>query len=261
MLEIVRPNIQTPPANDGVRSIAAARARQRLEEQIAKGAAAVEETLDKIERLVPTDYLIPSNVVRIQAAPNGVAATWPQANQPLEIHRHALGQLAERAAVPTKYVDTLMQEDAELLAHNLTRRYAGQEPKKYLARVVQGGLRGWLSASYRRLDAAPIIQAFFGQCHQFGAVPVDGVVTDTKVNVKTLLPKVFEPVHDEVLALGASLRTSDFGDGALSIQTFIVRLVCLNGMLADELLRRVHLGSRLDDLTWSRQTYSADHAE
>jgi hypothetical protein len=80
----------------------------------------------------------------------------------------------------------------------------------------------------------------------------------TKFFLKMMLPQVFEPVPNEVLGVGAVMRSSDFGDGAFSLKLFIERVVCTNGMIAEEALRKVHLGARLDDLEFSAETHRLD---
>jgi len=74
-----------------------------------------------------------------------------------------------------------------------------------------------------------------------------------------LLARTFEPVPNEVLGIGGILRSSDFGDGAYSIALYVERLVCTNGMVAENLLRKIHLGARLeDDFEFSSDTQELD---
>ena len=236
----------------------AARARQRLEERFAQGRQVVDAVLDKVERSIPVDHLVPSPLVEFLPANKSVVLRFPKTERALSVHPHALGQLAERADIPSRYIATLQEEDPALLALNFTHRYRQQAGTKYLARAVDGNLRGWLSASYKRFNAAPLVGAFLDAAVKLGAVPIDGQQLDTKVFVKVLLGRVFEPVPNEVLGIGALLRSSDFGDGAYSIALYVERLICLNGAIAENLLRKVHLGSRLDDLEYSNRTHELD---
>lgn len=180
------------------------------------------------------------------------------------LHRNALTQMASTADIPLKFVDSLKDEKEEwgreLLAHNLSEVYHKRFAKKrYLARSVNQEIRGWLSDSYRRLDSRPIVEAFAAEAMKLGANPYQGIVTDTKLSIQALMPKLYEPISGEVVAYGLGLENSDFGNGALSLRVFILRLICTNGAIAEDMMRQVHLGRRLDDnMSYSQRTYELD---
>ena len=147
-----------------------------------------------------------------------------------------------------------------MLAHNLNTVFANRNPKaRYLLRSLNGELRGFLSDRYRRLDSRPIIEAFATAVQRKGALPYDGYVTDTKVAIQAIMPEVYEPVPGEMVAYGLSLENSDFGNGALSIRAYLLRIWCTNLAITQEEMRQVHLGKRLDDSTlYSNRTYELD---
>jgi hypothetical protein len=180
------------------------------------------------------------------------------------IHRNALGQMATTADIPMKFVDSLQDTRSdwgrELLAHNLQTVYAERyASKRYLARSLNQEVRGWLSDSYRRLDSRPIVEAFATAVHNKGAVPYEGYVTDTKIAIQAIMPEIFEPIPGELVAYGLSLENSDFGNGALSIRAYLLRIWCTNLAITQETMRQVHLGKRLDDnIIYSQRTYELD---
>jgi hypothetical protein len=103
------------------------------------------------------------------------------------------------------------------------------------------------------------VDAFAAACSHVGAVPVQGYATDSKVAIKALLPVVFEPVPNEVMAFGLCWENSDFGNGPHALSVFCLRLWCTNYAIADECFRQVHLGKRLaEDVHYSRRTYELD---
>jgi hypothetical protein len=62
-----------------------------------------------------------------------------------------------------------------------------------------------------------------------------------------------------VVAYGLSFGNSDYGDGALHMSAFLLRVWCMNGAVADEVFRQVHVGGRLaDDISFSERTYRLD---
>ena len=63
----------------------------------------------------------------------------------------------------------------------------------------------------------------------------------------------------EVVAYGLSLENSDFGNGALSVRAYLLRIWCTNLAITQEEMRQVHLGKRLDEsMIYSERTYELD---
>jgi hypothetical protein len=91
----------------------------------------------------------------------------------------------------------------------------------------------------------------------------DGWMDDTRLMVESMYPQPIE-VQTELngviyLAFGTRLASSDYGDGALELRSFVLQGVCLNGMVRESVLRAVHLGSKLPtNLGLSRETYALD---
>lgn len=172
--------------------------------------------------------------------------------------------MAQTTELPLKFIDSLQQTTEpwarELLAHNLKTVFANRFTKsRYLLRSVNGEVRGFLSDRYRRLDSRPIIEAFATAVQQKGALPYDGYVTDTKVALQAIMPEVYEPIPGEMVAYGLSLENSDFGNGALSVRAYLLRIWCSNLAITQEEMRQVHLGKRLDEsVLYSQRTYELD---
>ena len=73
------------------------------------------------------------------------------------------------------------------------------------------------------------------------------------------MPEVYEPVPGEVVAYGLSLENSDFGNGALSVRAYLLRIWCTNLAITQEEMRQVHLGKRPDEsMIYSERTYELD---
>jgi hypothetical protein len=163
-----------------------------------------------------------------------------------------------------KFIDGLQSTPEfwakELLAHNLQKVFSNRYAKdRYLLRSIRGELRGFLSDRFRRLDSRPIVEAFAKAVQEKGALPYDGYVTDTKIAIQAIMPEVYEPIPGEMVAYGLSLENSDFGNGALSIRAYLLRIWCSNLAVTEEQMRQVHLGRRLDDsMMYSEETYRLD---
>lgn len=182
------------------------------------------------------------------------------------LHPHAVGQLAEKMNIPSKYLRQL-SEDTEWqrqLATQILNEHSGwTERTRVLVRTVGNQVRGVLSDSYRRLNSEQILMAFLTEAISQGAVPCDAYMSDTKIWVETILP---EPISiptelngTVMVYMGARFSTSDYGDGAVDMRAYLLNGVCLNGMVRESLMKQVHLGSRLpDNLQFSERTYALD---
>ena len=104
-----------------------------------------------------------------------------------------------------------------------------------------------------------MVEAFATAVQEKGALPYEGYVTDTKIAIQAIMPEVYEPVPGEVVAYGLSLENSDFGNGALSVRAYLLRIWCSNLAITQEEMRQVHLGKRLDEsMIYSERTYELD---
>jgi len=181
------------------------------------------------------------------------------------MHRHALGQAADRTGVPNTYINRLLEKPygAELITENLNTILAKEAQSRYLLRSADDEIRGVLSDSYRRMDSRPILETFAAAVHALGAVPIEGIGGDLRFAVKALIPKVYvvgkKAGNEEVFAFGVSLSNSDVGCGALALQFFLWRIWCSNTATREDSFKRVHLGKRLaDDIEYSEETHQSD---
>ena len=182
------------------------------------------------------------------------------------LHANAIGQLADRMGIPQRYLRTLAggAEWQIALAATMLNEHSGwTQRSRVLVRTVGTQVRGVLSDSYRRLNSVEILTAFVQEAAQQGAVISDAYMNDTKVWAETILPQpLVIPTAkngDVVIFAGARFSTSDYGDGAVDMRSFLLNGACLNGMVRESVMKQVHLGSKLpDNLRLSQQTYELD---
>jgi len=244
-------------------------AAHKLENLIERGRAKAGEVLDHVMNNQPADRIAQGGELVFTPSTDGSAVQIqypdPQAGRiEQRLHRHATLQMAQTLDLPVKFIDSLQTTPnpwaQELLAHNLSTVFANRfASRRYLLRSVSGEVRGFLSDRYRRLDSRPIVDAFAKAVQEKGAVPYEGYVTDTKIALQAIMPKVYEPIPGELVAYGLSLENSDFGNGALSLRMYLLRIWCANLAITEERMRQVHLGKRLDDeVFYSQRTYELD---
>lgn len=249
-------------------STESARYHAILQKRIDEGAHRAAAVIESIHTNQPKDQIAGTRAVQFLLDWGGQGADKPpvmkvrvgeEAYAPSD---YALGQVADRAGMPAKYLRDLTAGDTwqrELAAHALSRHYANSASERVLVRSVGGQLRGWLSDRYRRLDSRPLVDALALEAGELGAVPVDGTATETRVALKVLLPEVLEPVPGEYLVRGGEWSNSDYGNGTHSFRAFAMRVVCLNGMTRENVLREIHLGGRLNEnIAYSDRTYRLD---
>lgn len=228
----------------------ARRALTILENRVRTGTQNAVKVFEKIQNEVPVDYLAKASAIGFQANAGRVRLVDTIDDlQGKWLHPHALSQVTQIANIPDQYASKLLAGEPwqqALLSHALTETF-DHSPARHLLRVVNGDVRGVMSDRYRRLDARPLSDQFVNLAKQYGAVPFDGYPGDTRVSLTVVIPTVYEPIPNEFVVLGAKWSTSDFGHGAHLFSTFVLRCLCLNGLVGDDLLRQVHLGRRLGE--------------
>jgi hypothetical protein len=184
------------------------------------------------------------------------------------LHENALNQYAGRFGIPVKYFRELLQSGKswkEKLGVSIANEHAANEDDRtLLLRLVNGQVRAVLSNAYRRMDSAPIFSAFGIKAIGQGAILWGGAHGELRSYLEVVLPKVREVVTPNngtvYIAFGASISSSDFGQGSLDVRNFYVQGICTNGAIGTRLLNNVHLGKRLDqdNFAFSEQTYRSD---
>jgi hypothetical protein len=222
------PPIATRLADD---SPDAARYRSILQRKIDEGARRAAEVIATIQRDQPRDQIVRMAAAGFEVAPAGGVRVCVADDryQPTDF---ALGQIAGRAGIPHPYLRELAAPQAAPWQHDLAseilgRHYGNAGDGRVLVRSVRGNLRGWVSDRYRRLDSRPLVEALADEAMRAGAVPIDGVVTETRVALKVILPQILEPIPGEFLVAGGEWSTSDYGNGVHSFRAYAIRVVCL----------------------------------
>lgn len=238
--------------------------QQKIEEMIHSSVPRVSKVIEQVQNDVPEDMIVLGKTLRFN--PSTASLQLMAGDQPLNIHDHAFYQVCERPKI--KNLSTVMRElrgngewGTALVAQNLNEIYSHMNGDRYLLRNVRGELRGFLSDQFRRLDSRPLLEAFIAAIARYGGRPVDGFALQTKMNVRAILPMIFEPFPGEIMAFGAQLSDSDFGDGKLTVSGFVLRMWCTNLATTEDVLSQIHLGRRLSDsVTFSQQTLELDTA-
>lgn len=247
----------------------------KVQRMIENKAVGVQATMERLvnEGKIAQDYIAPIGVELrrndhspiITFSGNGHVLMNMQSGQ-YTLHDNAIGQLADKMGIPSRYLRQLASGDEwqrQLAATVLNEHSGWTQRTRVLIRTVGQQVRGVLSDSYRRLNSVEILPAFVQEASQQGAVIADAYMSDTKVWAETILPQpIVVPTvknGEVVIFAGARFSTSDYGDGAVDMRAFLLNGACLNGMVRESVMKQVHLGSRLpDNLQLSNRTYELD---
>ncbi|KKM68729.1 hypothetical protein LCGC14_1458030, partial [marine sediment metagenome] len=115
-----------------------------------------------------------------------------------------------------------------------------------LVRRVGNTIKGFLSPSYRRMDASPVFEAFVNKAVSSGFVPYRGMNTDYRYQISFIKPEMIEVAPEEFVVYGLNLTTGDYGSQAMQIEMLVLRIACANLAIGYDLLRKVHLGKRFE---------------
>ena len=158
---------------------------------------------------------------------------------------HAHGQMASKLNLPKVYYDRMLRQCPDLLAQNVNH-WLGQSEDTSLIRLLRGQLRAVLSNRYRIVDHHEILAMVVPELKEMG----DGMtiascqVTESKMYLKVINTNIEEAISvDDPVQAGFILSNSEIGNGSVSVEPFIYRLACTNGMiLKDRRQRKNHVG-------------------
>jgi len=178
----------------------------------------------------------------------------------------AHNQIASRLNIPTKYYNRMKDEYPGLLQYNVNGWF-NQTPETRMVRTLDNTARAFLSDSYRRIDNFEIAETVIPIIGEMEDARIESCeVTDQKMYIKVINPRLENEVKKgDVVQAGMVISNSEVGLGSVKIQPLIYRLVCLNGMIAEDAgVRKYHIG-RANEVgdnfeIFSSETLKADDA-
>jgi len=171
-------------------------------------------------------------------------------------------QLSEALGIPLKYYQRMLLEDPGLLETNVNT-WLQRSEKQYMVRTLDGRARAFLSNRYNRIDHLQVMDTVLPELEGIPDVKIASCeVTENKLYLKILNPRLKGEIKvDDVVESGIVISNSEVGMGSVSVTPLLYRLVCKNGMIANNLAaRKYHIGSAQNDLDmfFSDETKKAD---
>jgi hypothetical protein len=159
---------------------------------------------------------------------------------------YAHAQMASKLSIPKVYYDRMLNQSPNLLADNVNHWLDKRQEETGLIRTLRGQMRAFLSSRYRIVDNHDILAMVLPELAEMGSgIKIASCqVTDEKMYLKVINTDIEAAVavNDPVQA-GFILSNGEIGNSSISVEPFIYRLVCTNGLvLKDKKQRKNHAG-------------------
>ena len=118
-----------------------------------------------------------------------------------------------------------------------------------MLRTLDDNLRAFLSDRYRRIDNTAVAETVLPVISQMEGARVESCeITDEKMYIKVVNQRIESQVKvGDIVQAGIIITNSEVGRGSVSVSPLIYRLVCSNGMIAqDGQVRKNHVGRTND---------------
>lgn len=205
------------------------------------------------------DYKAPSGLLSVSMLPEGAGPQSPEGYKmnyaldmqgvgQLPMRKLFHQQLAERTNVPWNYYQRMQAEAPDLLPTNVNRWLQDSKDVR-LVRAIDGQARALLGGTYRPLDNFDLMTAVIPTLMEEesrGLRMESLMITETKFYIKAFTERISGEVRKgDVVQAGVVISNSEVGQGTLSVEPAVFRLVCTNGMvMPDASMKRRHVGRR-----------------
>ena len=167
---------------------------------------------------------------------------------------HCHSQIATKLKIPKQYYDRM--GNIEGLRSTNVNAWLHKEDGNKLVRTLDNNARAFLSDRFKPIDNGFIMQAFLPVLQEHKGLEVKSQnLSEKRLYLQLGFPQLQAEVKQgDVIQAGVILTNSEVGAGAVDIKTVLWRLICSNGMIGTSLLRRHHIGKRID--TENEESYN-----
>lgn len=157
-------------------------------------------------------------------------------------------QLSGYSDIPKAYYDRIKNENPILLAQNVNHAFQKNSQDKRLVRLLDGNVRAFLSNRYRMLDSYDMAQTVLPILIDNRMEVKSSEITERNIYIRAVSPKLEgEITKGDIVQYGVQISSSDVGAGSLRIEPLIYRLVCTNGLITSQAIRKYHIGKAHSD--------------
>jgi len=230
----------------------------------------LQELAAELERqqLAKKDLIVSTGVLSMDSRDDGGIALnvmGGQVIQHYDVGEIAYRQIGQFLKIPATYYDRMRREYPQLLTLNANGWFAKMPQAKRMLRTLDGTARALLSDRYRRIDNFEVASAVLPIISRMEGAGVESCeLTDSRMYLKVVNPRVTAEIKKgDIVQAGVLISNSEVGMGSVTVSPLIYRLVCSNGMIAEDgKLRKYHVGraneSREDFSIYRNETIEAD---
>ncbi len=213
------------------------------------------------------DYLINTGAIQLDAYDDQVYLQIHGNDslplEPFDVNSIAHQQLGTYTGIPAVYYNRMLAEAPTLLTRNVNT-WLHRETEQRMVRTLGGTARAFLSNRYRRIDNMEILEIVLPELMKIPDAKYESCqVTDSRMYIKVVNPRLqAEVAPGDIVQAGVIISNSEVGQGSVSIQPLVYRLVCSNGMVInDAQTKKYHIGpaNTSDDnlVVYSNETLQA----
>lgn len=179
-------------------------------------------------------------------------------NNVFKINENTHQQLASKLDIPKKYYDK-MQEIPGLRAQNVNAWLFKKNKERYFIRTLDNTARAILSDRFKPVDNYLILSGFLPVLQEIPVQIKSCSLSEKKMYIQIVFPQTkTDIIPGDTVQFGVTLTNSEVGRGSVAISTTIWRLVCSNGMVAENLLKKYHVGRRVGEDIQDYDIYQDD---
>jgi len=199
------------------------------------------------QQAVKKDMIVDMGALSMDTGDTGLALQVTGGSTAAEygINDIAHRQIGQVLKIPALYYDRMKAEYPELLAQNVNSWFSRTPNMKRMLRTMDGTARAFLSDRYRRIDNFEVASAVLPIISGMDGASVQSCeLTDSRMYLKVVNPRVTAEVKKgDIVQAGIIISNSEVGMGSVNVSPLVYRLVCSNGMIAqDGAVRKYHVG-------------------
>jgi hypothetical protein len=172
---------------------------------------------------------------------------------------HVHSQIASRLSIPKTFYDGL-PERAPGLRSQIVNRLFTDQPERRMVRTLDGQARAFLSDRFKPFDNILALNAVTPVLQQFPDLQIKSSdLSARRMYLQVSFPKLVGEIRKgDPVQLGLTITNSEIGLGTVNVETWLLRLVCTNGAVAQSILSKRHTGSRIEASDSDYSVYQGD---
>lgn len=203
------------------------------------------------QRKARQDFMADTRSIEMESEPGTSVLRLALNNEPQEfiVGEIAHQQIATRLGIPYRYYQKMQKEQPALLDENVNT-WLQETPERRMLRVLDGRVRAFLSARYRRLDNLELCAAVLPVIKDMKGASIESCeVTESHMYLKVINKRMkAEVAVGDAVQAGFVVSNSEVGLGSLRVEPLVYRLVCKNGLICKDFAqKKYHVGRQVNE--------------